>query len=130
MSRQDLQGLAVRARKKLRNAELDKARMGQRAAAVAIGAGAAGLMGYVMGGLRKDNPEKLGTDEDPTKIAGVDLDLAVGLAATVAGVVMSGKTSTRRAGEFVEAAGTGILAFYAGTWGHSLGMEEETEEAA
>ena len=131
MSRTDLTNLALRARKKLRNAELDKTRIGQRALAVAVGGGAAGLMGYVMGGLEQ---EALGMTEaelaekDPTKLVGIDLDLVVGLLATVVGVAMAGKTSTRKAGEYVEAAGTGILSGYAYTYGHSMGME--AEEAA
>ena len=127
MGRSDLQRLAVNARKRLRNAELDKARMGTRAAAVFVGAGAAGAMGYVMGGLNRQavDDQTLDTDEDPTKIAGIDIDLAVGLGATIIGVVMSGKSSTRKAGGFVEAAGTGILSGYAYTYGHSMGMEAD-----
>ncbi len=131
MGRTDLQKLAVNARKRLRNAEMDKARMGQRALAVGIGSGAAGLMGYVMGGLNaqaeKDNT--VDTDEDPTKLMGIDLDLVVGLVTTIAGVAMSGKSSQRKTGEFVQAAGTGVLAGYFYTYGHSMGKEAEEEAA-
>jgi hypothetical protein len=128
MGRGELQRLALSARKRLRNAELDKARMGVRATAVAVGAGAAGVMGYVMGGLEKEASlltEAQLKEDDPTQIAGIDIDLGVGLLLTIGGVVMSGKTSTRKAGEFVEAAGTGILSGYAYTYGFTLGQEAD-----
>lgn len=128
MGRSELQKLAVNARKRLRNAELDKARMGQRALAVGVGAGAAWGMGYIMGGLNKQAVEEgtLDTDEDPTKLAGVAIDVWAGLGFTIAGVVMSGKAgSTRLAGSYLEAAGTGILSSVAYTYGHSMGMEAE-----
>ena len=128
LGRSDLQKLAINARKKLRNAELDKARLGTRIGAVLVGSGAAGAMGYVMGGLNRqgDEDKTLGTDEDPTKIAGIDIDLAAGLGITAIGVYLSAKgPKSRQVGEFVEAAGTGILSGYAYTWGHSMGMETE-----
>ncbi len=131
ISRQDLQKLATNARKRLRNAEMDKARMGQRAMAVGVGAGAAGIMGYVMGGLAKEAEgltESELEESDPTKIAGIHLDLAIGLVTTVVGVAMSGKSTTRKAGEFVEAAGTGILSGYAYTYGYDMGKEAEEAE--
>lgn len=128
MGRGELQKLALNARRRLRNAELDKARMGMRAAAVAVGAGAAGVMGYIMGGLEKEAAamtEAELAESDPTKVIGIDIDLGVGLLLTVGGVAMAGKASTRKVGSFLESAGTGILSAYAYTYGHSLGMEDE-----
>jgi N-acetylmuramic acid 6-phosphate (MurNAc-6-P) etherase len=128
MGRGELQKLALNARRRLRNAELDKARIGMRAGAVVIGAGAAGVMGYVMGGLEKEAEgltEAELAENDPTKVVGIDIDLGVGLLLTIGGVVMAGKASTRKFGTFVESAGTGILSGYAYTYGHSMGMEAD-----
>ncbi len=121
----DVVALATRARNRIRNAELDRERMTQRAMAVGIGSAAALGMGYVMRGL-DDEAASAGTtdtDEDPSLIAGVGIDLLAGLAGTVVGVVMSGKPSTRKAGELIEAAGTGVLAGVAYQYGYEMGGE-------
>lgn len=127
MSRQDLSKLAMNARRRLRNAEADKARMGQRALAVVVGGGAAAAMGYIMGGLSQEAGAGSGGEDDPTLLFGLNLDLVAGLGITTIGVLMGAKSSTRRYGEYVEAAGTGILSGFAYTYGYSIGEEKEEE---
>jgi hypothetical protein len=119
----DVVALARRARSRIRNAELDRERMTRRVMAVGVGGGAALAMGYIMGGLSQEPGAGTGGEDDPTKIAGIDIDLLTGIAATAVGVAMSGKASTRKAGELVEAAGTGILSGVAYTYGQQMGAE-------
>lgn len=123
----DVVALATRARNKIRNAELDKARITQRAMAVGVGSAAALGMGYVMRGLDDEAAEAgtTGEAEDPSLLFGVvPIDLAGGLVATTIGVVMSGKPSTRKAGELLEAAGSGIINGVAYQYGYDMGGEE------
>ncbi len=122
----DVVNLANRARTKIRNAELDRERITQRAMAVGIGSAAALGMGYVMRGLDDEASAAgtTGTDEDPSLLFGfMPIDLAGGLVATGVGVVMSGKPSTRKAGELLEAAGSGIINGVAYAYGYEMGGE-------
>ena len=122
----DVVALATRARNKLRNAEMDKARITERAMAVGIGSAAALGAGYVMAGLDADaeTAGSTGTDEDPSLLFGfAPVDLVGGLVATAAGVFMSGKPSTRKVGELLEAAGSGIVNGVAYQYGYEMGGE-------
>lgn len=121
--------LAKRMRNKARNIELNKAKMMQRLGATAVGAAAAGAMGYYMGTLEHEweqagSPE----DDDPRKLGGViDLDLAVGLGVTAVGIAMSGSKKTESPGQYVEAAGSHIIAGWAYSRGATAGKEAAAE---
>lgn len=113
----------VRNRKALRNAEMAWNRVGGRLIATVAGAGAAYAAGAFMHSATKQGKEEgtLGGTEDPTKLAGIDKDLAAGLGITLLGVLASGKKGKiAKFGQYIEAAGTGILSGYAYTLGYSM----------
>lgn len=129
MDRNSAIDLAKRMRNKARNLELNKGRMMTRLGATGVAMGAAGGMGYYMGTLTYEwqqagSPE----DDDPRKLGGVlDLDLAAGLVVTGLGIVMAGSKKSEKAGEYVEAAGTGILSGWAFSRAMSMGLEAAAE---
>lgn len=122
--------LAKRMRNKARNIELNKTRMMTRLGTAAISAAAAGGMGYYMGGLEHEW-EVAGMPEegDPRKLGDmIDIDLAAGLAVTGVGIAMAGTKKSEKAGEYVEAAGVGILAGWAYSRGSSAGKEAAAQQ--
>jgi len=105
---------------------MDKDRILSRLFAVGVGGGAALATGYFMSGLHQQavSDGTAGTDEDPTKFMGIDLDLWAGFGLTAIGVVASGKAGqTRKLGAYVEAAGTGILNGVAYAYGMDMARD-------
>lgn len=132
--------LAKRLRNKYRNVSLDKSRLATRIGATIAGVGGAYVMGHYMGGLQHEyelNASAIdaGTMEDPRKMAGVDIDLLVGLGLTLAGLAMQGllggksRKGAGMAADLVEAGGNGILAGYAFSAGATAGKESALEAA-
>lgn len=127
--------LAKRMRNKMRNLDMDRQRLTERLIAIGIGATAAYAMGWYMGGLEYEYQQNAaaidaGTMEDPRKVAGVDLDLLVGLGLTAVGVFGGGFLKKGKVlSAAVESAGTHILAGYAYSMGMDSGMESATEAA-
>ena len=129
MDRNSAIDLAKRMRNKARNLELNKSRMMTRVGASVVSGLAAGGVGYYMGTLEHEweqagSPE----DDDPRKLGGmVDLDLAIGLGVTAVGILMAGSKKSEKAGEYVEAAGTGVISGWAYSRGASMGKEAAAE---
>ena len=130
--------LAKRLRNKYRNVSLDKGRLMTRVGATVASVGSAYVIGHYMGGLQHEyemNASAIdaGTMEDPRKIIGMDIDLAVGFALTALGLGMQGllggkaRKKAGMAADIVEASGSGILAFYFGSLGATAGKESALE---
>ncbi|MEY5061402.1 MAG: hypothetical protein RIS45_1323 [Planctomycetota bacterium] len=83
----------------------------------AIVAGTAGAMGYYQG-LKGSVPQ----------VAGVGLDLIVGVAASGA-ALMADEIGLGKYGHYLDAVGTGSLAFYAANMGADLGMARAKKAA-
>ncbi len=113
--------LLKKMRSRSRNLKLDKDRVAKRLMASGISAGSAFGMGYLMGDLQKGWEEKGSPkDEDPRVIAGIDMDLLVGLVFTLAGVSgVAGKQTS----DLIESAGIGVLAGWAYKSGEDMGLE-------
>jgi hypothetical protein len=140
LDRQSAIELAKRLRARYRNVSLDKTRLAQRIGASVAAVGGAYVMGHYMGGLQHEydmNAAAIdaGTMEDPRKVAGIDIDLLVGLGMTLAGLGMQGllggksRKGAGMAADLVEAAGNGILAGYAFSAGATAGKESASEAA-
>lgn len=142
LGRNEAISLAKKMRQRARNLSMDKQRMSQRAIAVGVGAVSAYGVGMWMGSKMHDFLELGGPGnssvqaaedalkadaslEDPRKIAGIDADLLLGLAATGLGV--SGLAG-RQASDLIEAAGAGVLAGYAYSKGAQAGLESARGE--
>lgn len=128
LPREQLAKMAVNMRRRARNEALDRARMVQRLLAVGVGTGAAYGMGMFMAGKEKEYATnaaaiEAGTMEDPRKLAGVDIEIVAGGGASLLGIVLQGKSGSRKIGEIAEAAGVGVLSFWAGQKGLKAGME-------
>lgn len=111
--REKLESMAMNMRRKARNAALDRQRITHRIMTGVVGAGSAFGMGYLMGSRQAAG--------ESTDIGGVDMELVIGGVTTLGGVLLQGKGKTAKAGEFLEAAGMGVLAYYAGSRGEQLG---------
>lgn len=83
----------------------------------AVVAGTAGAMGYYQG-LKGSVPS----------VAGVGLDLIVGVAASGA-ALMADQIGLGKYGHYLDAVGTGSLAFYAANMGADLGMARAKKSA-
>lgn len=125
LSRNDAITALKKMRNRARNAALDKQRFSRRAVATALQAGSAFAMGWFMGGREHEFRQALaaaGLDpsnppdtlpegfEDPRKIAGIDIDLAIGLGLTVGS--LTGMLGSKMS-DMLESVGTGVLAGYA-----------------
>ncbi len=116
VSRNKLEKLAINMRRKARNQAMDRERMQQRLYTAVVGAGAALGVGVLMG-MRQEQGQS-------TEVSGVDLELVIGGTATLAGIVLQGRSGTmRKAGEFLESGGMGVIAYYAGSRGEQWGAE-------
>ncbi len=111
--REHLERMAMNMRRKARNQALDRTRMQRRLMTAVVGAGAAYGTGFLVGSRVKAG--------EPTDIAGVDMELVIGGGATLAGIFLQGKSATSKVGEFLEAGGMGVIAYYAGSRGEQHG---------
>lgn len=113
----DYKKIAGQLKSQIRNAELNKEKMGRRLSALAFGAAGAGGMGFAMGKLYKKGLTEatLGTDKDPTKVGPVPIPLLVGGVASGIGLVAGGLTKSKKlawVNDAVEAAGSHIVGGY------------------
>jgi hypothetical protein len=117
MPRDQLERQALLMRRRARNADMERGRVRRRLMTAAVGAGAAYATGFVVGRRMAQGL--------PTQYSGVDLELVVGGMGALGGILMQGafvKTKgASAAGEFLEAGGMGVLAYYAGSRGESHG---------
>ena len=110
-----LEKMAMNMRKKARNADMDRQRMGRRLMTAVVGAGSAFAMGMYVGSQAKAGK--------PTDYGGVDVELIAGGALAAGGIVLQGRPKLAKAGEFLEASGMGVLAYYAGSRGEQMGAD-------
>lgn len=132
--------LAKRMRARARNASLKSDELMKHAVQAGGAVGGAYVLGQVMGG--KEHEYRMnqaavddGSMEDPRQIMGVDIELAVGIAATGLGLAMQGLVGKKsKAGGMlgiaVEGGGMGALASYAFTAGADSGRKRAEEGGA
>lgn len=112
--RETLERQALAMRRRARNQEVDAKKRRRRFMTALVGAGAAFATGFVVGRRIQQGLT--------TKYSGVDLELVVGGATAVGGILMQGRTGgIAKLGEFFESGGMGILAYYAGSRGEQQG---------
>ncbi len=128
LSKSDAIELATRMRNKARNVKLSAAETSKKLVRTSLGAGAAFATGYWMGGLRHEKSgmtdAQIESEGDPTKWAGVDKDLAVGIVVTGLGVMNVGGKKVAPALEWL---GGGVLAGWAYSRGDQSGYEAAKE---
>ncbi len=122
LPQKQLAKMAINMRRRARNEAMNKQLMVRRILNVGVGSGAAWAMGKYMGTKQKEylaiaDEVVAKTKEDPRQVAGVDLEIWIGGAASLGGVALQGKSATRFYGELAESAGLGVLCFYAGKKG-------------
>ncbi len=108
-----LEKMAMNMRRKARNAAMDRQRMTRRLVTAVVGAGSAFAMGMYVGSQAKAGK--------PTDIGGVDVELIAGGVLAAGGILLQGKPRSAKFGEFFEASGMGVLAYYAGSRGEQMG---------
>jgi hypothetical protein len=115
--RETLEKQALLMRKRARNAEMTAGKARRRIFTALVGAGAAYGAGFVVG--------RRVAQGQPTQYSGVDIELLIGGVAALGGIGMQSAMARTKgaapAGEFLEAAGMGVLAYYAGARGEAHG---------
>jgi hypothetical protein len=116
--RETLEKQALLMRRRARNADLERNKVRRRLFTAFVGAGSAYATGFIVGRRLAQGL--------PTQYSGVDLELVVGGTAALGGILMQGSFARAKgsafAGEFLEAGGMGVLAYYAGSRGESHGQ--------
>lgn len=131
MPPEKLARLALKARNRLRNQALNQQRLKARLMAVGSSLVGASVAGFIMGGAMADrdaNQEAItsGAMEDPTKMGGVDKDLAAGFVMTIAGIAIQSFSKSETlslVGEIVEGSGVGAFAYWMGSRTQEWGFE-------
>lgn len=132
--------LAKRMRSRARNAALKTDELMKHVATAGGAVGGAYLLGHIMGGKEHEytmNATAIdaGQAEDPRQVMGMDIELVVGLGATVTGLAMQGLIGKKgkAAGTLasaIEGVGVGALASYAYTAGADMGRKAAEEAPA
>lgn len=122
--------LATRMRNKARNIRISAAETTRKVVHGAVSTVAAFAVGYWMGGLRyeksKMSEAELEANGDPTKMAGMDKDLVVGV--VISGLGIAG-VGGKKVAPVLESAGFGTLAGWAYSRGDENGFDASSEAA-
>lgn len=122
--------LATRMRNKARNIRVSAAETTRKVVHGAVSTVAAFAVGYWMGGLRYEKKKMSAADieanGDPTKLAGMDKDLVVGV--VVSGLGIAG-VGGKKVAPVLESAGFGTLAGWAYSRGDESGYDASSEAA-
>lgn len=130
LSKGDAIELATRMRNKARNVRLGAMETTRKVVHGAVSTVAAFAVGYWMGGLRYEKSKlteaEIEADGDPTKVAGMDKDLVVGVVVAGLGIANVGG---RKVAPVLESAGFGTLAGWAYSRGDAQGFDASKEAA-
>lgn len=126
LSKTDAIELAARMRNKARNIKLSAAETSRKVMHGAVATVAGYALGYWMGGLEHEKAQmtdaQIEAEGDPTKWAGMDKDLVIGVTVSALGIMNVGG---KKVAPILEAGGFGALA----GWGYSRGREQGIESA-
>ncbi len=120
LSKGDAIELATRMRNKARNVRLTAAETSRKIVHGAVATVTGYALGYLMGGYELEKSKmteaQIETDGDPTKWAGMDKDLVIGVVVSGLGIANVGG---KKVAPILESSGFGALA----GWGYSRGRD-------
>lgn len=123
---------AEKMKARAQNVKIEAAKVTRRAAGTFVGTLSGIGLGYLMGGRRYERnlmaaEIEAGTEEDPTKIMGVDIDLGIAFGLGAINILgLAGDPDKSPIGMLVEYSAVGAAA----GWGYGLGMDKGMEAAA
>ncbi len=123
---------AEKMKARAQNVKIQSAKITRRVVGTAVATGTGIGLGYLMGGRRYERSVmaaeiEAGTEEDPTKFYGIDIDLGIAFSLGVVNILgLAGDADTSGLGMLVEYTGVGAAA----GWGYGMGLDKGMEAAA